>query len=447
MFFRDRPRATRSMIATATAVALFASACSDSRLEGDGDPLIVPSSTPAPETAAGFDVGAALAGVTSVQTTWVPTERFRSGIAATDAGATDLVTAAAAYDAVVVAALSAEASRSDAPGRIAATLPATTVGGTECGDFEHCRAMALEEQDFDYEGSAGPLNFDQFGTPTQADFITVNVSPTGRTVSGDPIGGQLRVDGTAPSPTDPRHGPAADGVMRVGAILPVGSNPDDTIRSARAGIQHAVAEINDPVIGGVLGRPLELIADSSGTGTETELVAAANALVAARADVVIGATDETSARILLPILSAAGIALISPLDRTPETSLEDPRGLYFRTTPTDDLAGRVLGQVASYNGVTDAIVITGAPGAQQTFAQRAVEALVELEGTTSAEVPIAPGDDPAALADMIAAAAPTAIIVAADRATTTALATELSSRGFGPTAVPWFAAPWVVAAP
>lgn len=446
MFFRDRRRVTRSLIATATAVALFASACSDSRLEGDGEPLVVAPSAPVPEGNAGVDVGTALAGVTGVQTTWVPTERFRSGLAATDAGATDLVAAAAAYDAVVIASLSAEAARSDAPGRIAAGIPATTGGGTACGDFERCRAIALREEDFDYEGSAGPLSMDQFGTPTQADFVTVTVSPTGRTVPGDPIGGQLPSDEALPSPTDQRHGATADGVVRIGTILPVGSNRDAAIRSARAGVQHAVAEINDPVIGGVLGRPLEVIADSSGTGTDAELVAAANALIAASADVVIGATTEASARIILPILSAAGIALISPLDPTPEMSLDDARGLYFRTTPTHDLSGRVLGQLASYNGVTDAIVITGAPGAQQSFARSAIDALVELEGAASAEVPFAVGDDPAAVADMIAASAPTAILVATDRATTTALATELSARGFGPTTVAWFAAPWVFTA-
>ncbi|NLA36415.1 MAG: amino acid ABC transporter substrate-binding protein [Actinobacteria bacterium] len=446
MFFRHRRRATRSILATTMVVAALASACSDERLQGDGESLIAPTSLPMPEGATGVDVGVALAGVSGARTTWAPTERFRSGIAATDAGANDLVTAAAAYDAVVVAALSAEMARSDASGRIAAGIPAATGVGSACGDFERCRTPALEEKDFDYEGASGPLTLDRMGTPTQADFVTVTVSPSGRTVSGDPIGGQLRVDESLGSPTDQRRGKPADGVLRIGTILPVGSNPDDAIRSARAGVQHAVAEINNPVIGGVLGRPLELIADSSGTGTEAELIAAANALVAAGADVVIGATDERSARIVLPILSAAGVALISPLDPTPEASIGDPDGLYFRTTPTDELSGRVLGQLASYNGVTDAIAITGAPGSQQAFAQRAIDALVELDGTVSAEIPFVAGDDPAAIADMIAAATPKSIIIATDRDTTTALASELAARGFGPAAVPWFAAPWVFTA-
>jgi len=87
--------------------------------------------------------------------------------------------AAQAYDAVIIAALAAEASGSTDASAIAAMIPAVTGGGAQCFDFAGCAALLGDGEDIDYEGPGGPYDIDESGAPTAGLYRVSTVDATG----------------------------------------------------------------------------------------------------------------------------------------------------------------------------------------------------------------------------------------------------------------------------
>ncbi len=71
--------------------------------------------------------------------------------------------AAEAYDATILAALAAVVGEDDGGASIAATLTAASTGGIKCTSFQECLDVLTTQDDFDYDGVSGPLNFDSNG--------------------------------------------------------------------------------------------------------------------------------------------------------------------------------------------------------------------------------------------------------------------------------------------
>lgn len=82
----------------------------------------------------------------------------------------DYAYSAESYDAVVVSALAAIASGSDAGDKIAEKIPSITEGGEKCTTFEECAALlkADKNADIDYDGVSGPIELGKTGSPTAA---------------------------------------------------------------------------------------------------------------------------------------------------------------------------------------------------------------------------------------------------------------------------------------
>jgi hypothetical protein len=76
--------------------------------------------------------------------------------------------AAEAYDAVVIAALAAEAAATDDPQRLAAQIPGVTQGGATCLSFVECRALIADGEDVDYDGLGGSDAIGGDGRPTES---------------------------------------------------------------------------------------------------------------------------------------------------------------------------------------------------------------------------------------------------------------------------------------
>ena len=72
------------------------------------------------------------------------------------------------YDAVVLAALAAEAGKADDGTTISKNLVAVSTGGTKCTTFEECVKLVKAGTDIDYDGVSGPIEFSEKGDPTQA---------------------------------------------------------------------------------------------------------------------------------------------------------------------------------------------------------------------------------------------------------------------------------------
>ncbi|MET0425354.1 MAG: ABC transporter substrate-binding protein, partial [Actinoplanes sp.] len=95
-------------------------------------------------------------------------DEFRKNLLTVNPQLKDYSYAPESYDATIVAALGAEAAKSDSPADIAKQLTAVTSGGTKCTTFKECKDALAAGTDIDYDGVSGPIEFNEAGDPSQA---------------------------------------------------------------------------------------------------------------------------------------------------------------------------------------------------------------------------------------------------------------------------------------
>lgn len=93
---------------------------------------------------------------------------FRDRLMEIDPDLEDFSYAAESYDAVVIAALAAEAAGNDSGTAIASELADVTREGEKCESYEDCLALVQDDTDIDYDGISGPLEFSDVGDPQTA---------------------------------------------------------------------------------------------------------------------------------------------------------------------------------------------------------------------------------------------------------------------------------------
>ncbi len=126
---------------------------------------------------------AALKGAKGVLPGIFPTADFQKQLLALTPGLKDMTFAAETYDAVMLAALAATAADDDAGSSIAARLMSVSGGsgggddgdkataGTPCTGYPDCSELLARKQSIDYDGISGPINFDQNGDITAANYV------------------------------------------------------------------------------------------------------------------------------------------------------------------------------------------------------------------------------------------------------------------------------------
>lgn len=144
---------------------------------------------------------------------------------------------------------------------------------------------------------------------------------------------------------------SGDGTLRVGLILDNTGQNSFLNAPQLAAAKLAVQEIN--AAGGHKGRPVELLPAGTGQGAAEQ----AQALVAAKADVVIGPTDSSHATAAIDVLSRARTPLISPANTAAGLSSISSGGYYFRTAPADVAQGPVLVKLAKDAGAASVAVL------------------------------------------------------------------------------------------
>lgn len=85
-----------------------------------------------------------------------------------------------AYDATILVALAATLAHDDAGLRVAAQLKAASVGGIKCTSYLECLDVLKTEPAIDYDGVSGPVNLDDHGDPTSADYGIYTYAATGK---------------------------------------------------------------------------------------------------------------------------------------------------------------------------------------------------------------------------------------------------------------------------
>ena len=146
-------------------------------------------------------------------------------------------------------------------------------------------------------------------------------------------------------------GPAAAQDVEIGAAMPLTGDLADFGESDAKGVELAVKEIN--AAGGVLGQELGLSIADTRTSPQAG-VDAAKKLV--NVESVAGIVGALSSGVTIPIArsvsSQQGVPQISNASTSPTiTNLED-NGYLFRTVPSDQLQGVVLGDIVADEGLT-----------------------------------------------------------------------------------------------
>ena len=184
------------------------------------------------------------------------------------------------------------------------------------------------------------------------------------------------------APGDPIHFAYALSVS--GATAPLGED-------ARGGIEIAIDDKGE-----LLGHPIELTGEDTLCNAEGGQAAGTKLAADPTIVAIVGTTCSSEARAAMPLISAAGMTMISPSNTNPDlTNPDHPDHWagYLRTAHNDLFQGRMAAEFA-YNelGLTSAATIhDGSPYAQGLQAVFA-DVFVELGGTITAQEAINVGD-------------------------------------------------------
>lgn len=179
--------------------------------------------------------------------------------------------------------------------------------------------------------------------------------------------------------------------VRLGALL-VLSGPNESLGvDSREGAEIAIDDFGD-----VKGHPVELVAEDAGCSAEGGQTAASKVAADESIVAVVGTSCSSEAQAAIPILTEAGITMVSSSNTAPGlTAADRPANYagYLRTAHNDKFQGRVAAEFA-YNelGVkTAATIHDGSPYAQQ-LQEVFAEVFTGLGGTITGQEAVNVGD-------------------------------------------------------
>jgi ABC-type branched-subunit amino acid transport system substrate-binding protein len=241
-------------------------------------------------------------------------------------------------------------------------------------------------------------------------------------------------DGGSASSSPSQSSPATkgDGTLTVGALLPQTGDLAFLGPPEFAGVQTAVEDIN--AAGGVLGKPIQEKKADSGDGTPDIAGAQVDKLLAANADVVIGAAASGVSLSVINKITDAGVAEFSPANTSPafDDPKTDPHNLYFRTAPSDVLQGAVLANTVLEDGHNNVAILARQDSYGELLAGQ-VEKGIKAGGGTVATKQLYSADATNFTAEVNKAAStkPDAVVLIAFNETTKIIPTMVA-KGIGP---------------
>lgn len=172
--------------------------------------------------------------------------------------------------------------------------------------------------------------------------------------SSEPMTSEAAGGGGEAAPTGgPTCAGESDGILQIGTVLPETGNLAFLGPPEFAAAELATQHVNEA--GGVLGSDLVLSQGDSGD-TSTDI---ANQTVdrhlAAGVDVFVGAASSSTSFTFIDKVVENCKIMFSPANTSPDFTTYPDDGLYFRTSPSDVLQGRVLGETMIADGITTAV--------------------------------------------------------------------------------------------
>ncbi len=275
-----------------------------------------------------------------------------------DPGLQNSFGAAQTYDAVILAALAAEAARSDYPGRLAAQLVGVSAEGELCETYKRCLERVQRSMGSDYEGVSSSTTLDKAGDLSSAEFDTVEVASNGSLTRVGEIGVNSNSPGTPDVRFNALSGPTGNGVLNIALMISTAPQYSDLTRAARAGAKAAIDEINEYIP--PIGAQISLSEVDTADGSPQAVTAATNQLINDGVDVVIGGVSGTVDAVAIPPLIQAGLVVIGTLhaDR-PSQPIVD-LGRYFQLTAAPAMRSQAVAQLMTTDGYTRIAVMSSA---------------------------------------------------------------------------------------
>ena len=291
------------------------------------------------------------------------------------------------YDAVYLIALAAAAANSTDSEDIRDNLRYIANPGGEVinpGTAGFTTALELLEagEDIDYEGAAGPQDFDANGDVAKGaieiwKIVDGEITVQSSTVSdlGTAAEGTLsRADTT---PTDP---------LKIGILVPFTGDLSDFGPAFFDVAKLAAQEIN--AAGGVFGQDIVLVDADTGTIEATGIESANTLIDVEGVSAIVGAA---SSAVTLPIAESvtgpAGILMISPSSTSPALTSVADNDFLFRSTISDAAQGVVLAELAIELGFTSVCTFFVNTAYGEGLADQFKETFEALGGTVPAAVP------------------------------------------------------------
>lgn len=256
--------------------------------------------------------------------------------------------AAEAYDAVIIAALAAEAAGTDGSD-LADYLVGVTVGDTPCTSFDECRDLLWDGIDIDYQGASGRLDLNPQGENVITNFSVVE------------FGGDNRIDETrsryveligsldAPGAPQRRVEREGDGYLTIGSLLPITGQLAPYAPAQQAAIRLAITEINEA--GGVFGEDVDYFEGDSGDTSSDKMYSELQDLIDFGADVIIGPSSTAVSSRVIELILDEGLIQISPANTNMILVGFDDGGQYFRMAPADDVQAFLIADLIEEDAV------------------------------------------------------------------------------------------------
>jgi hypothetical protein len=261
-----------------------------------------------------------------------------------------------AYDSAIIIALAAVAAEDDGSAH-AAEIVNVTKDGEQCSTFAECSELLAGGADIDYEGVSGPTDMSGNGEPILGSYAIQVYGDDNRldaeqeTFKTVEASDEFKALPVSPVEADR----AGDGVLKIGTLLPETGNLAFLGPPEIAGVQMAVAEINEA--GGVNGADVELVEGDSGDTTTDTAVQTVTRELAEGVDAIIGAASSSVSASVIDQVTGAGVTMFSPANTSKQFSDYPDKGLYFRLGPSDILQGQVLAEVIAEDGNASLVIL------------------------------------------------------------------------------------------
>lgn len=356
---------------------------------------------------------------------------FKKRLAEVDPNLKDYTYGPESYDAVVVAALAAEIAKSDSSKAIAKEMQNASADGTKCTTYADCLKLVKAGTNIDYEGVSGPINFNGTGSPSAA---TIGIFQYDKTNNHHPLSfqtGEVTSGGDAgPGQSVEGNIPKGDGTFVIGSLLPQTGDLSYLGPPEIAGVDLAIKDIN--AAGGVLGKPAKHTKADSGDGTPNIAPAETDKLLAANADVIIGAASSSVSLSVIDKIVNAGVIQISPANTSTAFDTFKDKGLYFRTAPSDVLQGRVMATLVAQDGAKNIAILARQESYGEALANNVEKFFTQSGGTVAIKKLYAPdaANFTAEVAAVKAAKPDAIVVVSFDE--TKKIIPELIKAGIGP---------------